>query len=157
MRPTVTAIPIAIVLASLLESVVGCGGPPHEVAPAHGTVTIDGRPFTHGKVMFAPLSGDGVHPGKAAMGLLQPDGSFVLSTYGNDDGAVVGEHSVTIISIQPTAAPSPATSAETGPAKDEPKFKRARAPGTFQVIAGQDNHFDIKLLRQDVTRYSTKH
>ncbi len=32
--------------------------------------------------------------GKPATGVVQDDGSFVLSTYGNNDGAVVGKHQV---------------------------------------------------------------
>ncbi len=147
MPPIKTVLFRSVTLFALAGTLAGCNKSPHDVAPVSGTVTIDGQPFTHGKVMFAPLpGGDNLHPGKAALGLLQPDGSFVLSTYGKGDGAVVGEHTVTIINVPPT----------TGAAKDEPKFKRARAPGDFRVIAGQDNHFDVKLSRQDVTRYSSQ-
>jgi hypothetical protein len=140
-------------LATLFICWAGCSKPPHEVAPVHGTVTIDGQPFTQGKVMFAPLaSGHNLHPGKAAMGILKPDGSFVLGTYGENDGAVVGEHSVTIINVKTPAAASTDANANATSPKAFLKFDRARAPGTFRVVAGEDNQFDIKLSSREIAR-----
>ena len=40
------------------------------------------------------MHGDTRLVGKPAQGLIQPDGTFVLSTYGTSDGAVIGRHSV---------------------------------------------------------------
>lgn len=83
--------------------IVGCSKPPFEVAPVTGKVTIDGKPFSTGKVMFAPAAKPGsVESGKGAYGLLNDDGSYTLSTYGNNDGAVVGKHWVTVVKTDGT-------------------------------------------------------
>ncbi len=42
--------------------------------------------------------------GKRATGKLQADGTFVLSTYKEGDGAVAGEHSVIITGVDKTLA-----------------------------------------------------
>ena len=89
------------------------------------------------------------------MGVLQPDGSFVLSTYGTNDGAVVGEHSVTIINVKSPSTASADSTLRGKSAAATPKFDRARAPGNYRVVAGKDNHFDIKLSHQDIERYTT--
>lgn len=38
--------------------------------------------------------GQKMNIGKPAQALIQPDGTFTMSTYGNNDGAVVGKHTV---------------------------------------------------------------
>jgi len=77
--------------------VVGCQQSPYELSSVHGTVTVDGKPLAGGRVMFAPISqGDSSEPGKPAFGTLQSDGSYVLTTFRETDGAVVGDHWVTI-------------------------------------------------------------
>lgn len=39
-------------------------------------------------------------PGKSAMGKVQPDGTFTLSTYAEGDGAITGRHRVRV--MEPT-------------------------------------------------------
>ena len=63
--------------------------------PVKGTVTLNGKPLTKGHVIFEP---DGA--GKEATGDIQPDGSFVLTTYQKDDGAVIGNHRVSIMTTE---------------------------------------------------------
>jgi hypothetical protein len=41
--------------------------------------------------------GESHKAGKLAFGVLQSDGTFVLGTYEPEDGAVVGDHWVTVI------------------------------------------------------------
>ena len=79
----------------------GCQRSPYELAPVHGTVTIDGRPVSQAKVMFAPVENaeNAVNPGKPAFGLLRENGSYTLTTYENDDGAIVGKHWVTLVNL----------------------------------------------------------
>jgi hypothetical protein len=82
----------------LLLPFAGCGsssapkGAP--TLPVKGTVTYKGQPLTKGRVVFEP---DGA--GKEAYGEIQPDGSFVLSTYKKDDGAVIGNHRVMVTNV----------------------------------------------------------
>jgi len=60
------------------------------MVPVRGRVLLDEEPLPFGSVMFQPPTG------LPARGIIQPDGSFVLSTYQPGDGAVVGLHKVRI-------------------------------------------------------------
>lgn len=75
----------------------GCGGGEQlEVAPVTGTVTCNGKPITSGSVSFTPISEEAKGmPGKPAFGDIGSDGTFVLTTYEEGDGAVIGKHRVT--------------------------------------------------------------
>jgi hypothetical protein len=125
---------------------VGCSKSPHELAPVAGRVVIDGQPFTQGKVMFAPIAaGESRESGRAAFGRLGADGSFQLGTYEDGDGAVVGEHWVTVIQITPKDAPKPAA----GPLA----FTRVAVPTKVAVAADQENRIDVTLTQADVAKY----
>jgi len=68
----------------------GCGDGQFPVRPAKGKVVCSGKPVTSGSVTFTPIGAAG-KPASAAVGA---DGSFVLSTFGKFDGAIVGKHQV---------------------------------------------------------------
>jgi hypothetical protein len=129
----------------------GCSRSPYELAQVHGTVTLDGKPLSSAKVMFAPVEIAGnVNPGKPAFGLIQNDGSFVLTTYEMNDGAIVGEHWVSIIALR--EKPREATLVSHSPAA-APKFDRLSLPQKAMVVAESDNQIDFNLTSQDVARY----
>jgi len=114
-----------------------------EVAPVHGIVTLAGRPMTGGKVAFAPIAqAAGQIAGKAAIGLVQPDGQFVLMTYEDGDGAIVGEHWVTV--FIPDTSPQPPPEPGEDPSTT-PTYKRRAVPQKQVVVAGQDNEINIAL------------
>jgi hypothetical protein len=131
------------------SAALGCSQSPYELAEVRGTVLVDGHPLPRAKVMFAPVEGaGGVNPGKPAFGLMQPEGSFVLTTYDKDDGAIVGEHWVSIISME-------GDDASTRPANNRQlRFSRLNLPEKCSVVAGQVNRFDIRLTYEDVARLS---
>ena len=82
-----------LILLTVAVVAAGCGrGHELPTAPDSGQVTIDGTPIPKGQLIFAP------EQGRAATGIIQPDGTFVLSTYGDGDGAIVGRHTITVIS-----------------------------------------------------------
>jgi hypothetical protein len=87
--------------AALLLPLVGCGSSSATggatTLPVKGTVTYKGKPLTKGTVTFEPEGA-----GKEATGAIQPDGTFVLTTYTKDDGAVVGKHRVMVDSPDKT-------------------------------------------------------
>jgi hypothetical protein len=117
-----------------------------------GQVTIDGQPFGQGNVMFAPIAqGDAKEAGKPAFGTLASDGTFTLTTIETDDGAVVGEHWVTVIRVEPEGTPEPPA----GAAKNPLAFERVVVPQKATVVAGQDNRIDIQLTRADVMKFGT--
>lgn len=116
----------------------------------HGKVTIDGTPLAGGRVMFAPTARDGgVNAGKPAFAPIQADGNYVLRTYKNGDGAVAGQHWVTVFpaEVQPSVAADQATL---------PKFGRLQLPKTQTIVAGEVNEINIQLTSQDVTRLGRK-
>jgi hypothetical protein len=133
----------------------GCNQSPYDLAPVRGTVTIDGQPFTGGKVMFAPAAtGEQRKTGKPAFGLLAADGSFELTTYEEGDGAVVGEHWVTLIKLKPrggkmevdgqSSAPAPVGAAD---------FARVAYPKRVTVSAQERNQIDVRFTKQDIAKY----
>lgn len=73
----------------------GCGpgrdGSLPPTAPVTGTVTFQGEAVRGGTVTFHPKGA-----GNPGVGWLDEEGHFSVATYYDDDGAVVGEHSVTV-------------------------------------------------------------
>jgi hypothetical protein len=134
----------AVLAGLLMGGVLGCGsGSPYELAPVHGRLTVKQRPLAGAKVMFAPIAKDDQSAaGKPAVGLTDSEGSFTLTTYSDGDGAVVGEHWITVFA--PEAA-APNESAPGDPASTEPKYKRLTLPQKQVVAAGQENAIDIAL------------
>jgi hypothetical protein len=74
--------------------VAGCGdGHPKRVAVS-GQVKVDGKPLTCGSVRF-------LSPGnRASTGVIDKDGRFTLSCYGQNDGAVPGDHKVEVLATE---------------------------------------------------------
>ncbi len=141
---------IALVVASLSMVIVcvGCGSKvPYNVAPVSGTVTLDGQPLTGGKVMFAPIAqGNTAKAGKPGFGQLNADGTFVISTYSDGDGAVVGMHWVSIMrNLQITGPDQPAPEPSSMP------FERYNLPKQQTVSAEQENKLDIALTSAMLT------
>lgn len=123
-------------VAALLIGVAGCGPQQPAVAPVRGTVTLDGHPLSTGRVSFEPVAAAGsAQGGRPAFGAIQPDGTFVLSTYGDGDGAIVGEHRVTLFGRSTDES-----------VKQKAPFEILRLVGArFQVEAGKTNEIPIQL------------
>ena len=93
-----------LLMGGLLCAVAaGCGGP--RLGKVAGKVTVGGKPVTTGTIMFTP------DEGPSAVGAIQPDGSYTLTTLKPGDGAVVGTHRVTIeaTSVGPGSLADPAS------------------------------------------------
>ena len=120
-----------VLLISGCFAAAGCGGPAGpETAAVTGTVTMNGAPVEAGRVMFYPVESKGENTGKPAQGQLDSSGYFELTTYSSGDGAVLGEHIVTVL--------KPGTEGEAGPLG-------AATPERVTVKADSDNNFDITL------------
>jgi hypothetical protein len=79
-------------LALLCGVSLGCGDSKVKAFPARGEVFVDGQPADGAKIHFHPL--DESRP--PAFATVQPDGSFALTTYEEDDGAATGDYRVTV-------------------------------------------------------------
>jgi hypothetical protein len=122
----------------------GCGGPDYEVAPVRGIVKLNDKTLQQGGIMFSPVAkGDTANVGRAATGRLQPDGTYTLTTFEKGDGAIVGEHWVTIVNHDEDNLPD-----------GVPEFARIQVPEKKVVVSGKENQIDIILSRDDVKKYS---
>jgi len=81
-----TSILLLFVLMGLIP-MIGCGG---SVAKVEGIVLCDGKPIPDALVFFQP------EKGKLAKGTTKKDGSFSLTTYRDNDGAVIGRHTIRV-------------------------------------------------------------
>jgi len=131
--------PIAICgFILLVTGFIGCGNQ-FETAPVAGKVTVGGKPLPNGRVMMLPI-GEG-EVGPSAMGDIQEDGSYVLTTYKEGDGAVVGPHQVTV--YPPYTQDDETIGADPNANKNFIPFQSEELK--FEVTAGTENTFDIAL------------
>jgi hypothetical protein len=83
----------------------GCRGnsdrPP--LGRVSGKVTYNGKPVTAGSVIFTPANGGS--GGHVATGHIESDGSYTLTTFDTGDGAVLGQHVVTVESREKLDGP----------------------------------------------------
>jgi hypothetical protein len=82
---------LLLAAAAIALPAVGCGKAKPATAPVTGRVLLDGKPVAGAAVMFEPVGG-----GVPARGSTGGDGGFTLSTFARDDGAIVGQHRVSV-------------------------------------------------------------
>ncbi|MEX0792848.1 MAG: hypothetical protein WD045_06900 [Pirellulaceae bacterium] len=88
---------VGCLMAILPLGLAGCGETGPATYPVSGRVVLpDGTPATHGIVEFRTTREDETVIN--AHGQIQSDGTFHVSTYGDNDGAVPGEHQVILVS-----------------------------------------------------------
>src|SRR5215204_672559 len=80
---------LGLLLSALLPLAAGCGQA--KTVKVQGVVTLDGKPLPGATVTFSPIQ-----EGRAASGRTDTDGSFRLTTYRTDDGALPGEYKVIV-------------------------------------------------------------
>ncbi len=90
----------AFLLISALTT-LGCGGggDRYDTVPVSGIVTCNGKPVANGVINFTPMAEQGRsegNRGRVALSKTDSNGRFKLTTYENEDGAIVGRHTVTI-------------------------------------------------------------
>jgi hypothetical protein len=89
---------IGLVACALMFQ-AGCGRPSLSTIPVQGKVTWNGKPLTRGDIAFHPkqLAAGGVD--RPAMGRLDSEGKYELSTVTHGDGVQPGEYAVVIVSL----------------------------------------------------------
>lgn len=112
----------------------GCGGTTEQVSnllkpvPVKGKVSYKGKPLTGGTIRFEPEDG-----GREASGNIEPDGSFTLSTFQADDGAVAGSHKV---AVEPPS----------GQTKSIPaKYRSAGSSGIVMEVSPEKSEYVVDL------------
>jgi hypothetical protein len=125
-----------------MTMLIGCSGQPYQVAPTHGRVTVDGIPLNQGKVMLTPIAkGKDLRAGRIALGRINEQGDFKLSTYSDGDGAIVGDHWATVINVEEKLP------------KGIPEFARLMFPEKVSVKADQENQIDLEFTKAMVKKY----
>jgi hypothetical protein len=83
-----------IVWACAFGLLLGCGGgaPKLAVTKVSGTITYKGAPVDDALVTFATEKSP-----RTAVGVTDAQGKFKLTTINTDDGAVPGDHAITIV------------------------------------------------------------
>lgn len=139
--------PFAATVVSIAAAVTGCGGTGLQLAESIGVVTLDGQPLDRVGVVF--------HPGVGPVATANTDdqGRFSLRT-ANQDGAVLGDHVVTI-----TESPAQSMRATEGgllgaPGSGAPRpasrfdkrySKSSSSPLRATVERGRENQFAFEL------------
>lgn len=97
--PTACRWMLAGLLTAALLASAGCGG--RKTYPAGGKVVYKGtsQPLKGGLVIFELVVGDAK---VSARGTIDDEGTFLLGTFREDDGALEGEHRVAVIPRLPS-------------------------------------------------------
>lgn len=149
---------LTMLIAVFFSTLLGCGrSDQFALAPVTGRVTVDGSPLAEGTILFRPESG---RAGRAKI----ENGAIVhASTYGIDDGIVLGKHKVAIQPIPEVerAAKAAATGQGTSPSYvqnlSEVRAQAAQIPAKYQdvdqsgltvEIKDDDNELLLELMSQ---------
>lgn len=92
--------PLSSIPVCLLLLLTGCGRPLDYTAKVSGTVTLGGQPANAFNIIFHPAKG------RPATGTTDAQGRFTLTTFKSGDGAVLGEHVVTVTDAFPQGPPA---------------------------------------------------
>jgi len=127
----------ATLLASITMALVGCGSSPYPTARVTGEVHCNGQPVASVVVFFRPTTNkNGVETGKVGQGLTNESGEFSISTYGTNDGAVVGKNQIIVDAPLPDGVTYKGCDCETHSQK---------VVEEVEVESGESNHFMINL------------
>jgi hypothetical protein len=117
--------------------VTGCGQ--SDTISVTGTVTLNGKPADQAEVMFTPAEG------RMASGVTDSSGRFELSTNSPGDGAVPGDHKVTVVEYYPPGKPPPMTPGPL-PSRFPAKYgDSSQTPFSAKVQRGQKNDFKFDM------------
>lgn len=138
---------LSVFALHLLVVAVGCGGAPDgkATAKAGGKVTANGQAVPGGTISLQPLGSGSSGVGKPASGQIQSDGSFKLTTYVADDGAVLGKHRVSFAPPPAQAAEVPAGGHAAAPQKGPFDDLVPQTP-EVEIKAGENNELKIELV-----------
>ena len=102
-RCTAWMLALSISALTLLAGCLGSSAP--KTINVQGKVTYQDQPVTLGYVSFVPVEPAEGYPSRPASGTINPDGTYQLSSFGENDGAVPGKYQVAIVSK--TGGPTP--------------------------------------------------
>ncbi len=124
----------------LIVFLVGCSGyvppPPPTTTPVVGKVySPSGSPLTGGRIVFTPKD----KGSQQASGEIGTDGSYKLTSFNKDDGAMAGEYIVTIDKV------SYKTGSPVAVKSDVPRKYLSEGTSDVVVLVGSQTDYPIKL------------
>ncbi len=123
---------LVVLSACLLLAQYGCGGKDRPVK-LEGLVTLDGEPVEGAIVSFLPDEGGG----RFAHAMTAKDGSFRLTTYKPDDGALPGDYRVTVTLIPDDDDEDEDKRKEEAPAKEKAEGSKDMMAAMMRVAAAR--------------------
>jgi hypothetical protein len=139
---------MALLTATILAAGCGEGGLPAR-APVSGRVTFQGQPLANAQVTFTPIGEEAARP---ATGRTDDQGRYVLGTYTVDDGAMLGQHRVSVIARGPDRPPKPGEFGSGMPGEQMPgdslipvKFFSPDSSGLTKEVVNGANKIDLPL------------
>lgn len=125
---------------AVLGSLLGCGGVEEfPRAQATGRVMCEGKPVPKALVTFeVKRTGESGLVGQLGTALTDEEGKFVVSTYGNKDGAVIGKH---MIRVGKTESTPPCNCA----------INDMKVQMEVDVSAKGPNDFEVTLAKKSAT------
>jgi hypothetical protein len=125
--------PLWFLAAVLAAALAGCGADNGlTLGRVRGKVTFKGEPIRYGTVFLMPDDAKGTK-GPPAMATISADGTFTVSTDEPGDGAIVGEHKVGVVGLDPTPIkPEEKEPPPPNPETDPQGFLRARAKASMR-------------------------
>lgn len=131
--------PFVVAMMMLIVALeAGCGSRP-ALLPAEGLVTLDGKPLADAAVVFQPKVG-----GRPASARTDASGRFKVGTYTPRDGALPGEHTVTIVAVESSGTPNAPEVRWITPKK----YSNA-ASGLSALVAAGSKEFTFDLSSQE--------
>ncbi len=120
-----------------------------KLGKVHGKVTYNGKPLDGGRVLFTPAAGKGGETGQSASGEIDSDGTYEMTTFNTGDGAIIGQHIVTVVSREKGARNEPDADShikyELPKSLTPPKYATAdKSPLRCTVMEGTQE-FNIEL------------
>jgi hypothetical protein len=94
-------------LPALVVFLSACSSGPEPTYPVQGVVRVGGEPLKGGSILFEPVEPGPTGKHHTARGTIDPTGHYLLSTFGEDDGAVAGRHHVMVFEKEEQLSDNP--------------------------------------------------
>ena len=136
---------VVVSIGILFPICLGCGSGEKNfaVVRTEGVVLCNDEPVENAQVYFEPLvTGKSAKVGKQAFAFSDAGGAFQLSTYGNNDGAVIGKHRVRV--------------GGDSSVKCDCETNSEKTIVEVEVVAGKTNTFELTLPAKKAKKGPTR-